>query len=93
MKKWVEQFRVRKQSAVVSDENLALIEEIQQARERWTVANEQLNYVMEQDQIDYAIYALEAAEKKYDMLLRQAKKQKLNVLNEMSREVMEETGS
>ncbi|MNP61461.1 hypothetical protein D3C76_1566500 [compost metagenome] len=28
---------------------------------------------MEKDQIDYAIYALEAAEKRYVMLLRQAK--------------------
>lgn len=51
-----------------------LILEIEKARNEWAIALQKLDYVLERDQIDYAIYSLEAAEKRYEMLLRQAKK-------------------
>ncbi len=48
-------------------------QEIRKAHLEWTTAQQRLEWVVEKDQIDYAIYALEAAEKRYVMLLRQAK--------------------
>lgn len=47
--------------------------EVRKAHTDWLAAHQKLNWAMEKDQIDYAIYALEAAEKRYEMLLRQAK--------------------
>lgn len=54
-------------------EMLGMHQEVRQAHAEWQVAHQKLNWAMEKDQIDYAIYALEAAEKRYIMLLRQAK--------------------
>ncbi|MDF2670519.1 MAG: hypothetical protein K0R67_2825 [Paenibacillus sp.] len=57
-----------------------LMEEVRIALQEWKNAQYQLDYAFGQDEIDYAIYALEAAEKRYEMLLRKAKHQKLHVL-------------
>jgi hypothetical protein len=51
-----------------------LFEEIEAARKEWKIACEQINYVSDPDLIDHAIFSLEAAERKYGYLLRQAKK-------------------
>lgn len=59
-----------------------LINEIEKAKAEWAAAQQKLEYVTEQDQIDYAIYSLEAAEKKYEMLIRQAKKQNIHRLED-----------
>ena len=48
--------------------------EIQVAYRRWKAAQIQFNYAKEQDEIDYAIYMLKAAEIKMSMLLRKAKR-------------------
>lgn len=56
-----------------------LIREIVKAKADWTAAQQKLDHVTEIDQIDYAIYALEAAEKRYEMLIRQAKKTNLTM--------------
>lgn len=66
-----------------------LIEEIKEAKKNWQIARKKLDYVTEQDQIDYAIYALEAAEKRYEMLLRRAKKMKLRAIDERTGHWME----
>jgi hypothetical protein len=55
----------------------ALIRDIREAHRDWVNAHRHFEYAAGFDQIDYAIYAIEAAEKRYEMLLRQAKK--LNV--------------
>jgi Protein of unknown function (DUF2508). len=55
----------------------ALIRDIREAHRDWINAHRHFEYAAGFDQIDYAIYAIEAAEKRYEMLLRQAKK--LNV--------------
>lgn len=47
--------------------------EVRKAHSDWAAAYQKLNWATERDQIDYAIYALEAAEKRYEMLLRRAK--------------------
>jgi len=54
-----------------------LIRDIREAHRDWVNAHRHFEYAAGFDQIDYAIYAIEAAEKRYEMLLRQAKK--LNV--------------
>lgn len=59
-----------------------LIAEIKQAHSEWQAANLKLDWVVEKDQIDYAIYSLEAAEKRYEMLLRQAKQLQQRLRNE-----------
>jgi hypothetical protein len=65
-----------KHEALVSEDKL-LLSEIKKAHMEWVVAQKRFDYVTEKDQIDYAIYAMEAAEKRYEMLLRQAKQLKL----------------
>lgn len=54
-------------------DKVGMHQEIRKAHLEWMTAHQRLEWVMEKDQIDYAIYALEAAEKRYVMLLRQAK--------------------
>ena len=51
-----------------------LLEEINQAKAEWAIAQQSLDVVSDPDLIDYAIYNLEAAERKYGYLLREAKK-------------------
>jgi hypothetical protein len=50
-----------------------LVEEIRKARKEWSEAQARLDWAIGKDHIDYAIYALETAEKRYEMLLRIAK--------------------
>lgn len=51
-----------------------LLKEIQEAKQDWINAKRHFEYAEGQDQIDYAIFAIEAAEKRYEMLLRHAKR-------------------
>lgn len=55
------------------DEDRELLEEISKAKLEWQVAQHRLDVVVGHEQVDYAIYALEAAQKRYEMLIRQAK--------------------
>ncbi|MCX7571916.1 YaaL family protein [Tumebacillus sp. DT12] len=48
--------------------------EIDAAQKEWKIAREHINYVSDPELIDHAIFSLEAAERKYGYLLRQAKK-------------------
>jgi hypothetical protein len=64
----------REERRVVSEDKHVLLDEIRQAYIQWAAARERLNWVMGQEETDYAIFALAAAEKKYGMLLRQAKR-------------------
>jgi len=52
-----------------------LCQEIEQARLEWAVAKKHVDYVSEAERIDHSIYHLEAAERKYAFLLREAKRQ------------------
>lgn len=65
-----------------SDQRIELIQEIEAARKEWEIAQMKLDYVLDKDQIDYAIYALEAAEKRYEMLLRTAKRLNISRMDE-----------
>ncbi|MGB8955784.1 MAG: YaaL family protein [Tumebacillaceae bacterium] len=48
--------------------------ELEAAREEWAIAQRHIDYVSEPELIDHAIYYLEAAERKYGYLLREAKR-------------------
>ncbi|WP_338554018.1 DUF2508 family protein [Paenibacillus sp. KS-LC4] len=51
-----------------------LRQEIYEAHMEWENANRFFDYALGKDQIDYAIYAIITAEKRYDSLLRTAKR-------------------
>ena len=61
--------------------------ELKKARDDWQIASEKMNYVLDHDQIDYAIFSLEAAEKRYNMLLRQAKREQLSLVDKQTGKV------
>ncbi|MGX4588042.1 DUF2508 family protein [Paenibacillus chitinolyticus] len=61
----------------VEQDKQELLAEIRLAHSQWKTAQHHFEHALEKDEVDYAIYAVEAAEKRYEMLLRQAKK--LNV--------------
>ncbi|RAV12535.1 DUF2508 domain-containing protein [Paenibacillus contaminans] len=64
----------KKRSNQEEEDKQLLVKEIRKAHLEWLAAQMRLDWVLEHDEIDYAVYAMEAAEKKYEMLLRQAKK-------------------
>jgi hypothetical protein len=79
--RWIGRLGRSKELSLEEQEKIRLLYEIKQAQQDWKVAQEQMNYVKETEQIDYAISMLETAEKRYAMLLRQAKKIHLNVMD------------
>ncbi|MBY0119538.1 DUF2508 family protein [Paenibacillus xylanexedens] len=52
--------------------------DIQMAKQEWERAMRQFEDAQGQDEIDYAIYVLEAAERKYQIYLRRAKRARAN---------------
>lgn len=56
-----------------SMETEKLLQELREAHLEWVCARKRLDHVLEEEEIDYAIFALETAEKRYSMLLKQAK--------------------
>ncbi|UVI30559.1 YaaL family protein [Paenibacillus spongiae] len=75
--KWTRWFQSNKSKAELNKESKAelhqLFAEIQAAKQDWDNAVRYFEYALGKDQIDYAIFAIEAAEKRYEMLLRKAK--------------------
>ena len=69
---------IRDKRVSMLTEEYLIIKEIEKAKNEWICAQIKLDYVIENDQIDYAIYALGAAEKRYNMLIRQAKQININ---------------
>lgn len=54
------------------DEGDELVKQIDKAKKEWNVARCQLDQMSEPDLIDYAVYRLQAAEKRYMYLLKTA---------------------
>lgn len=63
----------RELTAAISIERRGLIDDVRRAEQEWLFAQSQFHYALGADHVDYAIYCLEAAEKKLDILLRKAK--------------------
>ncbi|GMK42447.1 hypothetical protein PCCS19_55070 [Paenibacillus sp. CCS19] len=57
----------------VSQEVWDLKIDIDEARKSWLSATRFFQYAVEQDEVDYAVYYLMAAEQRYSMLVRRAK--------------------
>lgn len=55
------------------------LSQVRQAHRDWQIALNNFNYCTDQDFIDYSIYNIEAAEKKYVYLLKRARKEKIAV--------------
>ncbi len=56
-----------------------LLELVDMAREEWLAAKTYFENVSDPELVDHAIYAVEAAEKKYMYLLKQAKAQNITL--------------
>jgi len=69
----MEWLRKRRSSAARPIENETLIADIRRAEQEWKIAECRFQHALGDDHVDYAIYCLEAAEKKLGMLLKQAK--------------------
>lgn len=51
-----------------------LLENLNRAKQEWIVASTNYEFAQDEDLIDYYVYALKAAQLKYDYLLRRVKK-------------------
>lgn len=71
--RWCRKGKKKEEQERLFEERVQLVEEIRRAHMEWEVAERRFHFAVEKDQIDYAIYALEAAEKRFEMLIKQAK--------------------
>lgn len=71
----------RRQKELLQNDGLQLLLEIEKAHSEWINAQHRLDYVLEKEQIDYAVYAMEAAEKRFEMLIKQAKNMNLSAMD------------
>lgn len=60
------------------EETQQLLADLEAAKHDWQHAHNKLNHALDTDQIDYAIYAYQAAEKRYSMLIKKVKQLHLN---------------
>lgn len=70
---WWKIWRKRQLKQVQLRQHDQLLQEIEEARANWQHAWGRLEYAHGADEIDYAIFSLQAAEQRYGMLLRMAK--------------------
>lgn len=79
--RWWDKLMARKDSYhqryLAEQERQQMLSAIRKAHRDWLDAKHQLDHVDHRDQIDCAIYNFEAAQKRYEMLIRQAKTVKL----------------
>ena len=73
LKQYEEKKRTSETVKTEKNEKEAFQKIIQEARKDWENAHSFFNNVSDPDLIDHAIYAMEAAEKKYQYLLKQAR--------------------
>ncbi|WP_051318070.1 DUF2508 family protein [Cohnella thermotolerans] len=62
-----------RQDPDLNTEKERIVREIREAERECSVARNRFDEALEPEQVDYAIYSLEAAEKKLDILIRKAK--------------------
>lgn len=66
--------------------------DVRKSQMEWERAHMMFQEAMGQDQIDYAIYMLEAAERKYQINLKQAKELNMNGIHMHKEELKRENG-
>jgi hypothetical protein len=77
---WTSVFK-RNNQAAEEELNRGVYQDIIEAKSRWEEARMYFEEASGEDQVDYAIYMLEAAERKYQMHLKKAKNLGINRLN------------
>ncbi|MCD1259960.1 DUF2508 family protein [Paenibacillus athensensis] len=77
--RWLQKAALQEQREALAQDKQQLIGEIKKSHQEWIAAQAHFEFALDKDQIDYAIYALEAAEKRYEMLLKQAKQLQINL--------------
>jgi hypothetical protein len=60
------------------DEKQEFFDQVRKAHKDWQIAVENFNYYIDPDIIDYAVYDINAAEKKFVYLIKKARKENLN---------------
>ncbi|WP_374015744.1 DUF2508 family protein [Paenibacillus thiaminolyticus] len=78
IKRWFS--RVQKQEVAEAVEHEELMDDIRQALREWERAHVRFQYAVGEDEVDYAIFTLEAAEKRVGMLIKKAKRDKLHAV-------------
>ncbi|WP_405105989.1 DUF2508 family protein [Paenibacillus sp. FSL K6-1217] len=76
--KWLSGKAEREKEVQTEEEWGTVYQEVRKAQSEWERAYLMFDEAMGQDQIDYAIYILEAAERKYQIHLKDAKRLGLN---------------
>jgi hypothetical protein len=70
-KYWTDRYYKRR----INQEGVSnLVQQIRAAHLEWFCAQQRLSHVVSSDEIDYAIFALETAEKRYSMMLKEARR-------------------
>jgi len=85
MTKWFKKFIELIGSQLVGDEEVqklssipSLLDSVDKARQDWLTAKAYFDNVTDPDLVDHAIYGMDATEKKYVYLLKQARAEGLN---------------
>lgn len=71
---WLKGIRKQKQEEWYEQQKMEAVLDVRKAERELNAALWQFHEALGQDHVDYAIYSLEAAEMKLDMMLRKAKK-------------------
>ncbi len=74
---WQQRIAKRDERRAQQQSRAELLREIAIAHAEWESARSKLDYVDSKEQIDYAVYCFEAAQKRFEMLLRMAKRQRM----------------
>ena len=73
--------RVKNCSGRTERSKIMLIQEIRSAHQTWVAAQAHFDFAVDKDQIDYTIYAMGAAEKRFEMLIKQAKRLGISLID------------
>lgn len=71
----------------LAKEKQLLMQDLQLAKRQWYEARSRLDFLIDHEQIDQAIYTFEAAERHYNMLIKQAKSMGVDALDDNEEEV------
>lgn len=74
VKNWWNRVAPAKKRVVWNEEKEELLGDLQQAFMEWKNAQYRLDWAVGSDEVDCAIFELVAAEKKYDLVIKKAKK-------------------
>jgi hypothetical protein len=69
-----EKKKVETPNMLEMDSSTKLYYQIQQAKQEWILSQHSFEWAVHPEGIDYAVYAMEAAERKYMFLLNEAKR-------------------